>query len=340
MKCFQSYLENRYQVVYVNGESSDPVCLIHGVPQGSVLGPLEFVCYMVPIYEIAQRHGISIHQYADDTQLYVAFDLNDQEEAAERMEACLNDIRIWMRQNKLQLNEDKTEMIIIAPARQAHKITINSLRIGECVVTASNTAKNLGATFDASLSMGDHITSIVKSCNYQLRSIGQARRYLTDDATEKVLHAFISSRLDNGNSLLYGLPDYQIKRLQRIQNTAARILTRTKKFEHISPVIRSLHWLPVLKRIEFKILLLTYKCIHNLAPSYLKELLEPYHPSRSLRSADQLLLRVPKTRLKTYGDRSFSKAAPTLWNGLPLSVRECDSLESFKSSLKKHLFES
>jgi hypothetical protein len=290
------------------------------------------------IYEIAQKHGISIHQYADDTQLYVAFDMDMQETAIAQMEACIHDIRIWMKQNKLKLNDDKTELIIIAPARQAHKVTIHSLRIGDCEVAAAKTAKNLGATFDATMCMNDHITATVKSCNFQLRSIGQARKYLSNSAAEKVLHAFISSRLDNGNSLVYGLPDYQIKRLQRVQNTAARILTRTRRCEHITPIIRSLHWLPVERRIEFKILTLTYKCLHDMAPTYLKEMIEPYQPSCTLRSADQILLRVPKTRLKSYGDRCFTKAAPVLWNALPLTIRACDSLDSFKSSLKTYLF--
>jgi hypothetical protein len=338
LQWFHSYLEDRSQAVYLNGVSSDPVVLIHGVPQGSVLGPVKFLAYMCPIYDIAQLHAISMHQYADDTQLYLAFDLDKQEEAMARMEACVSDIRIWMRQNKLKLNEDKTELLVIAPARQAHKISVDAINIGDCEVKSSKVAKNLGATFDDTLCLAPHVTSIVKSCNFQLRSIGQARKYLTHDATEKVIHAFVSSRLDSGNSLLYGLPDYQIKRIQRLQNTAARILTRTRKHEHITPILRQLHWLPIEKRIQFKILTLTYKCLHNLAPSYLSDLIEPYCPSRTLRSSDQLLLKVPKTRLKSYGDRSFSKASPTLWNALPCNIRSCDTLDNFKSTLKTHLF--
>ena len=202
---FHSYLEDRYQVVYIQGESSDPVHLVYGVPQGSVLGPFEFPIYMSPVYSIAQQHGISIHQYAEYTQLYVAFDFDNQQEALTRMEACVSDIRAWMRLNKLKLNDDKTELIIIAPARQAHKVTIDSIKIGDCLVKSSNTAKNLGATFDDTMCLNQHVSALVKSCNAQLRSIGQARKFLTTAATEKVLHAFLSSRLDNGNALLYGL---------------------------------------------------------------------------------------------------------------------------------------
>ena len=255
------------------------------------------------------------------------------------MEACINDIRIWMKENKLKLNEDKTELLIIRPAKLSHKVTIDSIKIGDCIVQSSSIAKNLGATFDQTMSLDPHITSLVRTCNFQLRSIGQARKYLTTAATEKVIHAFISSRLDCGNSLLKGLPDYQLQRLQRIQNSAARILTRTKKFDHISPILRSLHWLKVSDRIDYKILTLTYKSLHDKSPRYIQELLEPYIPNRSLRSGDHNLLVVPKTRLVSYGDRSFQKCAPSLWNSLPLNIRNANSLTTFKSLLKTYLME-
>jgi hypothetical protein len=333
---FHSYLEERYQSVSVDGVTSEPTLLIYGVPQGSVFGPVDFITYLNPTYDIAIRHDVNIHQYADDTQLYLAFDLDKQDEAVEKMEACINDIRTWMRINKLKLNEDKTELLVIKSNRLPHKITVDKIQIGDCMVRSSPTARNLGAIFDDTMSLKPHVTSVVKSCNFQLRSLGKARKYLTNDATEKIIHAFISSRLDSGNSLLKGLPVYHIERLQRIQNTAARILTRTKKYQHISPIIRSLHWLRVSDRIEYKILSLTYKCIHNMAPEYIKNMIEPYSPSRVLRSQNQLLLKVPKTKLKTYGDRAFSKCAPALWNSLPHEIKSADTLDTFQSRLKTH----
>jgi hypothetical protein len=175
------------------------------------MGPVDFIGYLGPTYDIAKRHGISIHQYADDTQLYLAFDFDKQEEAVAQMEACIQDIRTWMKQNKLKLNDKKTELLIIAPARQTQKVSIDMIKIGDSEVKTAAKAKNLGVTFDRTMCLHDHVTSIVKSCNFQLRSIGQARKYLTKDSAEKVLHAFISSRLDCGNSLLYGLPAIKLK---------------------------------------------------------------------------------------------------------------------------------
>ena len=126
--------------------------------------------------------------------------------------------------------EDTTELIETEPTRQGYTVTIDTIRIGHSEDKISTTNENCGATFDSTISLHGHVSSLVKSCNSEMRSFYHARKYLMTDATKNVLHEFISSRLHNGNSLLYGLPDHQIKQVQRIQNTAHRILTRTKKF--------------------------------------------------------------------------------------------------------------
>ena len=153
-----------------------------------------------------------------------------------------------------------------------------------------------------------------------------------------IVHAFISSKLDNLNALLCGLPDNSLQRLQMIQNTAARIVCRMSKYDHISPLLYQLHWLSVKYQIQYKILLLVYKCLNNLAPGYLSSLLTRYQPERSLRSSSLNLLKQPPSRLKSYGDRAFSVCGPRLWNSLPSDVRSCTTLDHFKTSLKTYLF--
>jgi len=192
--------------------------------------------------------------------------------------------------------------------------------------------------FDCHLNMSKHISTICRSASYHLHKIGSARKYLTTDATAQIIHAFITSRIDYCNSLLHGIPETSLQRLQNIQNTAARIISKTRKYDHITPVLKSLHWLPVHLRVIFKILLLTYRIHHGLAPAYLSDLLKAYNPTRSLRSSSQTLLVIPKSRLKTYGDRSFAVAAPKLWNELPKGIRCSDSLSIFLNRLKTHLF--
>jgi len=149
----------------------------------------------------------------------------------------------------------------------------------------------------------------------------------------------VSSRIDYCNSLLYGLPDYKLKRLQRVQNIACRVVSRAPQAAHVTPLLDELHWLPVAQRIRFKVLLLTYRALHSLAPSYLCELVTPYTPGRSLRSADKLLLAVPQVRLKSYGERCFEAAAAKEWNDLTPELRKSCTFSIFKLDLKTFLFE-
>ena len=137
---------------------------------------------------------------------------------------------------------------------------------------------------------------------------------------------------------MYGLPDVRIKQLQQIQNNAARLVLKAKKYDNITPILKKLHWLPITFRIEYKILLLCFKSLNGLGPKYLAELLLPYVPNRCLRSSDQKLLIEPKSRLKSYGDRAFSVCAPKLWNKLPLALRTCGKVDVFKRNLKTYLF--
>ncbi len=192
--------------------------------------------------------------------------------------------------------------------------------------------------FDPSLSFQSHINSISKLAFFHLRLIVQLRPFISTNDAETLIYAFVSSRLDYCNALFIGLPATSIARLQYIQNSAARILTRTKHSAHITPILADLHWLPVAYRIKFKILLLTFKALNGLAPYYLCNLLLPYSPPRSLWSSDSRLLAIPRYRLSSMGGQSFSVVAPKLWNSLPRSLCLANSLSEFKSLLKTHLF--
>ena len=230
------------------------------------------------------------------------------------------------------------KFLVIASSRQAKSCQDLTLQMGSSAISSSVSAKNLGVLFDNALSMDKQISHITRSCIFHLRNIGSVRHLLSDDATAQLVHSLVSNRLDYCNSLLSGLPDCKINRLQRVQNIAARILTRTPKSAHITPVLRELHWLPVQARIVYKILLLAYRVFNHTAPQYLCDLLCPYVPHRSLRSGQQLLFSEPRMRLKTFGDRAFCSVAPKEWNSLPYSIRASPSLDSFKSNLKTYLF--
>ena len=188
------------------------------------------------------------------------------------MEACVEDIRVWYSSNKLKLNDNKTEIIHFS-SRFSKTIPIQSISIGESSITTSSVARDLGVMLDSNLTMSNHVNSICKKASLAIRQIGQIRKYLDNSSTEKLVHAFITSRLDYCNAVLYGLPKKKLQKLQRVQNTAARLVVRCRKYEHISPVLLKLHWLPVKKRVDYKILLTVYKAVNNHCPSYITELL-------------------------------------------------------------------
>jgi hypothetical protein len=172
--------------------------------------------------------------------------------------------------------------------------------------------------------MDQYVSSVCKSAFYHLRNISRIRKlWLPSDFC---------------NSLLYGLPKYSIDRLQSVQNAAARVVTLTRKYVHITPILFDLHWLPMEQRIIFKILLIAYKALHGIAPPYIADLITAYVPKRNLRSATSNQLVVPAYNLRTCGYRSFSCSAPLLWNSLPQDLRLCTSLACFKKKLKTFLF--
>ena len=202
----------------------------------------------------------------------------------------------------------------------------------------SSCIKNLGLMLDQSLSMRDQVDMTVKFCYFHIRTIGRVRRYLSQKACETLVYALVTSRLDYCNSLLFGVSQRLFARLQRVQNTAARLVLRLRKREHITPALASLHWLPIKFRPRFKILVLTFNALRGTGPRYLRELVARYQPVRSLRSEAKNLLKVPVSRTRSYGSRTFAAAAAALWNELPDRLRDADDVEHFKRDLKTHIF--
>ena len=163
--------------------------------------------------------------------------------------------------------------------------------VGDSNIVSSNSTRNVGVIFDKCIKLDYHISSVWKSTYFHLRNIGRIRGILSNDACAKLIHSLFTVRLDHCNSILYCLPDNSLYRLQKIHNTAARILARLPRFSHNSATLFDLHWSPIRYRITFKIYILTYQEYHRTAPSYLCDLIVPYVNTRSLRSNDKCLIK-------------------------------------------------
>ena len=239
-----------------------------------------------------------------------------------------------------KLNDDKTELLIIYHKSSDLDSMPDSVDVGNITIKAATKARNLGVIFDSTMSSGKHVASICRSAYFHLHAIGRIRKFLEQQSTKQLVHALVLSRLDTCNSLLGGLPSNLLQRLQQVQNMCARIIMLSNKRDHVTPLMKELHWLPIKCRMNYKLLMLTFKCLHQLAPQYLADLVTIYEPGRSLRSSNTLSLTERKARPKTYGERTCSYMAPRLWNALQSSLRQCQSITNFKTKLETHLFKN
>jgi exonuclease III len=338
----RSFLTDRTQQVAYAGRLSPIQAMLFGVPQGSVLGPLLYVLYTAELSQIVARHGLQLHQYADDCQVYTTTAVAHISIAVDRFKACLVEVENWMRASRLRLNPTKTQVMWLGAKHQIQLVDIEEIDILSARVKVSSTARDLGVIIDSQLSLSDHITAVCRTSYFQLRQLRPVVRSLSTEATKTLVQAFISSRLDYCNSLLYGIPDREIRRLQSVQNAVARLISRTRRSEPITPVLRQLHWLPIRQRIHFKVACLAFLSLNGQAPAYLAEdcRLISDSTARQLRSSDGRKCVVPRTH-NHFGDRSFSVSGPKIWNALPSTLRLPDiSYTSFKRGLKTVLFQS
>ena len=333
LKWMKSFLVGRIQRVNIKGDLSDDTIILFGVPQGSVLGPVLFNIYIRSLYRIVDGINFNIQGYADDHQLYKSFTPIFQANVlVDMVPKCFSLISKWMKQHFLQLNADKTQIIIFGPERILGEINIGGvfLECGQCIRFRS-VGKNLGVVFDSSLRFDYQISEVTQKCYLNLRLLYRIKSFLTRDQMKTLLCALVLSKIDYCNSLYYGINQNLIRKLQTVENAAARLIFGRRKRESAADLLNTLHWLPVRERIIFKLILTIFKCVHGLCPTYLSE-------SITFTGARNCVdLEVPASN-SAYGDRAFVIAGPRTWNALPRELRAITSISVFKKALKTYLY--
>ena len=324
---------------------SDTVGVRCGVPQGSVLGPLLFTAYTSPVERLITSFGIQHIAYADDISLYV--NMKGSNSTLSVINDCSSAVSAWFMSNDLLLNATKSEAMYTGTRQQVNSVKENTITVAGTEIKSACQVKLLGVTLDASLNFDRHVTDVCKSSFYHIKALRHIRKCVDISTANTIACSLVASKLDYCNSVLAGMSDHNVNRLQRVQNAAARAVTQSHRRASSSKILHDLHWLPVSARIDYKIALLTFKILNNCQPLYLFSELHVVKPVRTLRSASAgVLLSVPFTKT-VFASRAFSVYAPRLWNSLSVDLRNCVSnepgsvtysVQSFKRLLKTHLF--
>ena len=271
-----------------------------------------FTLLTTPLQSILKRHGIKYHKYADDLQLFffTQTSLKTEKEQLRRWRHVFKRSGSgWHIYRWLKLNDENTEMTTFTSKYHLYQYGTCNIEIGDSAISPAKCVQNLVINMDQHLSMVQQVTSVCGTCNYHLYRMSLIRQFLTTDATRSAIQALITSHLDYCNALLAGMPAAQLAQLQHIQNKAARLVSRTLRSSHITPVLKHLHWLPVDSRITYKIAVTVFKCLHDLAPSYLVDLINIHQRDSHLHQVDTFQLCQPVAK-KSVWQQAFSVIVP------------------------------
>ena len=343
LKWIKSYLTDRTFSIKLNKTVSNPKTLTYGVPQGSLLGPIFYILYTKEIETIVKQHGMQVHLYADDCQIYISFKSQYIKQAENKIKACLSNIKKWMDKSFLKLNPNKTNLIIINSKTDPHYRPTFNLKFNNCLVPPSEMVISLGVNISNNLDFSRFISKKVQICSYHLRNLTHIKKSLPLDTRIVLVTNLIFSTIDYCNSLLIGLTDKDLKPLQKIINKAVRFIFDLRKRDHISPFAFKAHFLPIGYRIKFKIGLIAFKIINGMSPDYLSEGFKMFQPTTlsNLRvggvgqGRDSFMFDSPSIKFQT---KSIFSELISFWNKLPYTIRTSETLAILKTRLKTHLF--
>ena len=249
LEWFSSYLTGRSQQVSVHNVMAMSAFLDYGVPQGSVLGPVLFLLYTSDLVELVRSFGLLAHAYADDLQVYCHMNVGSEQIMLQRFRDCADSVSRWMSSNRLKLNPSKTELIWFYSGRRQLSFVENDIELFGNRIAPVHTVRDLGVMLDSKMTMSQHISRVCQNCYFQIRLIRRLGKALSVESKLLLVHALVHSRLDYCNSVLARLPWSLVQQLQSVLNSAARLIFGLKRFDHITPALMDLHWLPYPQRI-------------------------------------------------------------------------------------------
>ena len=326
-------MSDRAQRVRIGHEVSDLREVVHGVPQGSILGPALFNIYINDLPSVPNL--CSLKSYVDDSQLYFSFRVQETEVAKVHLIEDLQRIAAWCCAHSLLINPDKTKLLLLGTPQMLARVPEGfAVSLLGKEISPSLSAKSLGLVLDSHLSFDEHVTDLVSKCTGSLCQLNRVKHLFDRSTLITIINALVFSKLLYCSSVWAGATKKNIERLQKVQNFAARIVTGTRKFEHITPYLKDLRWLPVAMQLEVRDTIMTYKSLNGLT-------LRNFFTTRSeiyegnTRNKDKL--HVPLCRTTT-GQRSFKYRGTSLWNSLPKEIRNISSLDSFKKQIMNRAF--
>jgi hypothetical protein len=341
----EEYLTARSFSVHIGESSSPPSSFEYGVPQGSVLGPLLFTMYVRTIGQIISQHSVKYVIYADDIQLFISAHPSSINSIFNQLEKCINDLQLWLSSKQLIMNPNKTELILLgrnkdlAALSPALELTVCNVKI-----KPKSNIRDLGFMLDSNLSMEAQITAACRTSLYYLRAISRQRIFLSKQCAERLVHAFVFSRLYYCPSLLHIINKKLECKVQRVVNYAMRVVEMLPRASPVAPYFLTRKWLLIHQQIHQRAAIIVYTALRYGEPYQIASLLklnnaESQTSLTTRRSADATLLKTIHGRTKV-GDSAFSAASTKLWNALPRTVRESKSLSTFRNNLRDYLLSS
>ena len=338
LEWFRSYLTHRSQSVRIGCElQSESRKTTHGVPQGSILGPALFNIYINDLPRVPK--ACSLESYVDDSKLYLTFAVKDFETSTYRLSENLERIAAWCCHSSLLINPDKTKLLLLGTPQMFKRVPENfSVTLLGTKLFPVSSAKDLGVTLDASLSYDEHVTEVVSKCTSILCQINRVKHILDRKSLLMAINALVFTKLYYCSTIWANTSKGNVKKLQSVHNFAARIVTGSRKFHHITPSLKQLLWLTVNAYLRYRDITLAFKCINGLAPEYLCRKFNPGSQIHDRATGKNDMLAIPFYQTAT-GQRSFLFRAVKLWNDLPDYLKYENNLKNFKTALRSYLFE-